>query len=159
MLHLSLAQVDKCIHVHRCKCTHRYIHRDKGSLQSQKHAATLFSQQQSSKNKLESHWLMCEKCSWMELQRQIIQMVFCFSASSRCSCFSGRISKTALYSATWKEMTKLRRKINRKRKSNLKKENDYRLKKSEKKSEKIKLSLQFEKTSEWLTDASLHTLK
>lgn len=58
-----------------------------------------------------------EKCSWMELQRQIIQMVFCFSASPRCSCFSGWKSKTSLYSATWKEMKKSRREINRKRKS------------------------------------------
>lgn len=54
---------------------------------------TLFCQQQSLERQLKSRWLIHEKCSRMQLQSQIIQMVFCFSASPRCSCFSGRISK------------------------------------------------------------------
>lgn len=47
-----------------------------------------------------------------EFQRQIIQMVFCISASPRCSCFSGCISKNPLFSAAWKEKRKARRKTN-----------------------------------------------
>lgn len=100
--------------VHMCRCKHKHTHRHVNDYRARS-TKTLFSQQQSLEMQLKSRWLISEKCSWMELQRQIIQMVFCSSASPRCSCFSGWISNTPLYSATWKETTKLRGKINRKK--------------------------------------------
>lgn len=80
-VHLSVTRDDKCkcekikqlTHAHRSKYIHNQKHRD-FILPKTKFGDA-------------AGVTVAENCAWMELQRQIIQIVFCFSPSPRCSCF------------------------------------------------------------------------